>query len=156
MPDLGQASRKKNLDPFVRVAYARMHHAEIKPVRSLDTGFLAQFTPGAVEYILARVDFACRQFDKCSAERVTELTLDDQPTIGQHRNDDHRSGVMNVFPRCFVAVRQPNAVAPDIEQTPEEDRFTLEASLLERVTCALLLRAVDAAHRVGQSDAMRA
>jgi hypothetical protein len=128
-----QSTREKDLDAFVRVADARVHDAEVLPVGSLVSRFLAQFPPRTAQQVFAGIDLAGRKFEKCPPQRIAILALEQQTAIGQHRHDHHRTGVADVLAQRFAAIRQSYPVTANLQEHPVIDLGRLELDFDQRV-----------------------
>ncbi len=95
--------------------------------------------------VFARIDLTGREFDEDLAIRVAELAFQQDAPIRQQRQDDDGAGVADEFAVAFLAIRQADTVAFDLQEGSIVDDAAVEAGFFQFRHYVLLI--VEAAIR---------
>ena len=106
-----------------------MHDAQMPPFPGDETGFLQQFHPGRILDEFPGIDLSGGKFDQGTAERITELALENEFAAIQHGNHDDGSLMLHILARGFARVRQANPVKADVEELALKNLRTLDRRL---------------------------
>jgi hypothetical protein len=125
--------RDVDLDGFGRIRDDRMDDAKPGPMPRRVARFLDEFALGGCERGLAGIELPGRKLQERAVLRIPELAHGDEPSIVQHRDHQHRTGMHDVFAHGLTAVGQPHAVAANVEQRAGIDLLSGQSLLDQRI-----------------------
>jgi hypothetical protein len=92
-------------------------------------GLLTQFSNGTDQRVFTHIQLAGWELQKATVQGVAPLTLEQQVTIVEDRNNGRGAGMQGVLANTLGAIGGSGGVALNLEQDALEDRVATEATL---------------------------
>ncbi|CAM2160810.1 hypothetical protein PT2222_90027 [Paraburkholderia tropica] len=127
-----EATREIDVDELGRVRNDRVNLRQINVFARRVAGLFLQFADRACERAFLRIELACRKLGHHARQRIAILALHQHAPVVEQRNHHDRAGMLHVFARGVLAVRQRDRIAFEREKFARVERRAFDARLGER------------------------